>query len=88
MSMEVKVLMCIGGFLGGCQMMAEVFLISTDKQGPSGGPLRHVGTQDLQGEGWSPPSHHLFSLTVVKACGLLAIWKILTPSLVLFFPPG
>jgi len=88
MSMEVKVLVCIGRLSSprDVRSWSQVFLICTDKQGPSGEPLRHVGTQDLQGEGWPPPSHHVFSF--VKAYGLLDIWEILTPSLVLLFPPS
>lgn len=90
MSVEIKVLMGISRLssLGDVRLWWQVFLICTDKQGPPGGPLRHVGTQVLQWEGWPSPSHHPLSLAVVKTCGLLVIWEILTPSLVLLFPPS
>lgn len=48
-----RVLMCVGRLssLGDIRLWWQVFLICTDKQGPSGGPLRHVGCRICREKG-------------------------------------
>lgn len=50
--------------------------------GPFWRTLKARWLQDLQRKGWPLPPHHLISLAIVTACGLLDIWEIRTPSLI------